>query len=532
MTPIGQEQVAVGARISVDGHSATVRYVGGLAGKQGIFYGIEYDDTACGRHSGDFAGAQVFTTVAKGAGAFISTAKMTKIKADGGFGQPFLDALRNKYVHAAHDKTLALGGGDVDVATVGWDKISATQSNLSRLEIVGLADMAISTGNDQDIANTCPLISDLDLSRNLFSNWADVKNVCRGLEKLGILRLAHNRLQTDDSINATSAVEKSSAFPVVHTLVLANASVSANELGMILEWFPSLLELVISANMLQTLGENSVAWRNITRLNLDDNKLTSAVFVHLAPMAKLETLSLQNNPVVGIPVCASGAFLALASINLNNTLVDTWIDVDHLNTYPSLTTIRLARMPITTTVEPDDHFLLIDHRRQQHAFLIARLSKALVLNGSQITKKKRADVEMYYLGKIAQDPMFGSKDFHATHPVYEYLCGVYGTPARQVITTDTKANMLQLKLKSMTKTDNSEFSKDALKLLSRRMTTRQAKLLVARVLYPHSWRACLAAESVLVSISSSNSETCEMLDMHMAISDYGLQNGDCLGIVY
>lgn len=67
-------------------------------------------------------------------------------------------------------------------------------SNLIELAIVGLDSMLVRFSNMyNEISHTCPRITSLDLSRNLFSELSTVAEICRPLSSLRTLRLTGNR---------------------------------------------------------------------------------------------------------------------------------------------------------------------------------------------------------------------------------------------------------------------------------------------------------------------------------------------------
>lgn len=51
----------VGQRLSFDGASCTVRYVGDVAGTAGTWLGVEWDGAARGKHDGSHKGHRYFT---------------------------------------------------------------------------------------------------------------------------------------------------------------------------------------------------------------------------------------------------------------------------------------------------------------------------------------------------------------------------------------------------------------------------------------------------------------------------------------
>ena len=50
----------LGQRLSYAGERCTVRYVGSVAGTQGEWLGVEWDDVTRGKHAGIHSGVQYF----------------------------------------------------------------------------------------------------------------------------------------------------------------------------------------------------------------------------------------------------------------------------------------------------------------------------------------------------------------------------------------------------------------------------------------------------------------------------------------
>lgn len=121
----------------------------------------------------------------------------------------FLEALRKKYTlqTARLDGDGAAGhviqfNGKV-VEEVGFDKISRQLATLEELRVVVLDGLCVSgmgskpfsgdlsdlTRHVNEINQTCPNITELDLSTNLLENWTDVAGICKALPRLKILKL-------------------------------------------------------------------------------------------------------------------------------------------------------------------------------------------------------------------------------------------------------------------------------------------------------------------------------------------------------
>lgn len=89
-------QPAPGARVLLGGkHRATVRYVGTIDSQQGIWVGIEYDETGKGKHDGSHSGRRYFSCAYDPtAGSFVRLAKFLEA-AD--FGRSLEAAAEERY---------------------------------------------------------------------------------------------------------------------------------------------------------------------------------------------------------------------------------------------------------------------------------------------------------------------------------------------------------------------------------------------------------------------------------------------------
>lgn len=127
----------------------------------------------------------------------------------------FLEALREKYASESEQSTgydALLSGASTRgkaieisgkvVEEVGFDKIRKQLAELQELRIVlldGLRVIGVLASYDQDqdlhseaalkIGETCPKITELDLSRSLLNHWRDVSDICDQLKHLRLLKL-------------------------------------------------------------------------------------------------------------------------------------------------------------------------------------------------------------------------------------------------------------------------------------------------------------------------------------------------------
>lgn len=78
---------------------------------------------------------------------------------------------------------------------IGFEKIEKQQAELQNLRIVILDDMFVGGSGEpephQSIADTCPNVTQLDLSRNLFETLGEITSICEQLLKLRSLTIEY-----------------------------------------------------------------------------------------------------------------------------------------------------------------------------------------------------------------------------------------------------------------------------------------------------------------------------------------------------
>jgi tubulin-specific chaperone E len=186
-----------GRRLSLNDELCTVRYCGPLPTQEGDWLGVEWDDPNRGKHDGQYKGRRLFSTssTSPSSASFIRPARMADRS------RTFLEALRYKYAGdgvqqtpSATEQTIEISGKVVQ--EIGFERIREQQAVLFDLKIVvldGLQICGADHGADisklqEEIANTCPKIVELDLSRNLFEHWKDISVICSPLTNLRSLK--------------------------------------------------------------------------------------------------------------------------------------------------------------------------------------------------------------------------------------------------------------------------------------------------------------------------------------------------------
>lgn len=110
--------------------------------------------------------------------------------------QSFVVALHGKYASEAvaerEREIQIVFFGKKPAEEVGFDKIRRQLSRVEDLTIVILDGTRIAIDvapGDKSVKETSPLITELDLSRNLFEEFGQVVKICQELESLRSLRL-------------------------------------------------------------------------------------------------------------------------------------------------------------------------------------------------------------------------------------------------------------------------------------------------------------------------------------------------------
>ncbi|KAI8387323.1 hypothetical protein BD560DRAFT_382107 [Blakeslea trispora] len=412
------DNIRVGSRIQVGKDRATVKFVGSVEGSKGEWLGVEWDDLQRGKHGGSHQGTKYFDCRGPISGSFVRYHPQKILH-----GTVFLDALKSKYLEQddittikqeAYDKSkdrgeLYFGGNkQIVVETYGFEKIQRFQSDLSRLRVVGLAEQLIeSAGAPKQIADAHLNIEDLDLSRNLISDWETVSAIASQLPKLKILRLNHLRFTTPPQSNL--------ALQHIKTLSLSHTLITWNEIHELLLHLTDLEDLQLGGNELSELGEISLP--NLKCLNLEDNKIDDwSQVAKLGTLPNLEVLFLNNNCISRIE-STDGLFPRLNYIRLDGNTIDNWDSFNALNKLPLLTRIRCKENPIFKDMD----------RELEDAHIVGRIKKLTTVNGNTLTSRERTDLERYYLKFCVKDGT--TKDeITKVHPRYLELCSKHGEP--------------------------------------------------------------------------------------------------------
>ncbi|TWU77106.1 hypothetical protein ED733_008200 [Metarhizium rileyi] len=450
-----------GQRVSYGGALCTVRYVGEVAGTTGSWLGVEWDDSTRGKHDGSHKGVRYFTCLSRSSTA-ASFVRPTRPKDD---SQDFLSALREKYLSDPEQGRNGKSGAQVVISgrkvaeEVGFDKIWEKLAQVKDLKIVILDGMRIAVARQDggdSIAETCPSISHVDLSRNLLETIGPVVDICAELKALRRLSINGNRFQDLLQDEALDRVE--SAFQGVTELSLEETLLTWEELCAVAVRCSSLKTFNAGSNQLTCLPEmgNVSLLSTLTSINLEFNEFTSlSDLTSLTSLTALRNLHLKGNNIATVsPHDTPGPTFppSLQYLDVSYNSISAWSFVDLLPThFPGLNALRLSHNPVYDAAKGEDK--KASSSEESHMFTIGRLASLQSLNFAQVKPADRTNAEMFYLSRIAKQlasvPETAEHAILVQHPRYKELCDIYGKP--DVIRRDEiNPSFLEARLVSVT----------------------------------------------------------------------------------
>ncbi|XP_046383123.1 tubulin-specific chaperone cofactor E-like protein [Ischnura elegans] len=334
-----------------------------------------------------------------------------------------LEAIENKY--GSDDPEV---GSDLPIAIYVPKK--SPRKCIPSLLVLNDCDIE-SAGDEQALDEKCQQVEELDLAQNKLSEWSEVFGILKHMPRIKFVNLSFNNLSDD-----IGSFIENNCFLHLKDLVLNGTRVDWTSVRKLLRMLPSLEELHLSLNEYSTVeiedcggphtrlqklhfaGNPVNSWREISKMG---NKFPGLQALVLAD-CPIESLNQDHN------TCDSTSkFASLQLLNLNNTLLSEWDDVDCLREFPALHCLRIQSCPLVEE--------LTEHERRQ--LLIARLPNVQVLNGGgAITKEEREDAERAFIRfYVVKDPEERPRRFHelvAIHGMLEPLVHVDLSPEKKV----------------------------------------------------------------------------------------------------
>lgn len=254
--------------------------------------------------------------------------------------------------------------------------------------ILVLNDCGINKAGDKsDIAAFCAHVVELDLSYNQLNDWVEISTIVSSIPHLDFLNLSMNPL-TGVELEPSMA----EVFSRVRRLVLNNTHVSWDTVHTLTRHTPELEELFLCLNDYNTVSDSEASCPSLRLLQITDNQLQEWAEVRKFGVMypSLRTLVLANNSVA----CVSDTqetlqrlFPNLCSINLNNSGLSKWEDIERLNYIPKLKEVKAKGIPL---LQP-----YTTHERR--SLLLAQLPSVVVLNGGAVSDGEREDAERFFI---------------------------------------------------------------------------------------------------------------------------------------
>ncbi|XP_028715649.1 tubulin-specific chaperone E isoform X1 [Peromyscus leucopus] len=511
----------VGRRVEVNGEFATVRFCGDVPPVAGLWLGVEWDNPERGKHDGSHEGTMYFKCRHPTGGSFVRPNKVN-------FGVDFLTALKKRYVleDGSDDdgKSCSLKVGSKQVQTVGFDNITKKQSQLRALQNISLWKCAVSHAGEQGrIAEACPNIRVVNLSKNLLSSWGEVVLIAEQLNNLEVLDLSENKLQfPSDSPTPTGM------FSNLKILVLNKMGITWAEVLRCAPAWPVLEELYLKSNSISISERPVNVLQKMRLLDLSSNPaIDESQLCLIAYLPRLEHLLISDIglssihfPDAGIG-CKTSMFPSLQYLVVNDNQISEWSFINELDKLQSLQALSCTRNPLTEGDKAEE-------------IIIAKIGQLKTLNRCQILPEERRGAELDYRktfgnewkkagGHPDPDKNRPNAEFLSAHPRYELLCCKYGAPEDEELKTQQpfmlKNQLLTLKIKCSNQAEQKVLEKQ----LPDSMTIQKVKGLLSRLLKVPVSELLLSYESPKMP-----GREIELENDLQSLQFYSVENGDCL----
>uniref|UniRef100_A0A1A8NSJ3 Tubulin folding cofactor E-like b n=1 Tax=Nothobranchius pienaari TaxID=704102 RepID=A0A1A8NSJ3_9TELE len=242
-------------------------------------------------------------------------------------------------------------------------------------------------GDRSDIAAFCGHVLELDLSHNQLNDWGEISTIVSNIPQLDFLNLSMNPLS---SVHLEPSM--ADVFFRVRRLVLINTRVSWDTVHTLTQHTPELKELFLCLNGYNTVSESRASCSSLSLLQITDNQLQDWAevrkFGRLYP--SLSTLVLANNSINSVEDTKESLehlFPNLRSINLNNSGLSKWEDIEKLTFFPKLEEVKAQGIPLLQSYSS----------QERRSLLLAQLPSVMVLNGSAVSRGEREDAERFFI---------------------------------------------------------------------------------------------------------------------------------------
>lgn len=303
-------------------------------------------------------------------------------------GRSFVEVMSEKYSPENFPYRRGPGMGVVVVVPIAGTQGSPMKDRLNLPSVLVLSGCGISRAGDQgEIAAFCSHVMELDLSHNNLQDWREISRIVSNMPNLEFLNLSSNPLA-----RMTLEPQCAEAFSRVRRLVLNNTQVPWETVLLLTREMPDLEELFLCLNEYSSVSASSVACPSLRLLHITDNSLKDWAEVRKfgSMFPSLDTLVMANNNLASIQDSKDilpRLFPNLRSINLHNSGLNQWDDIEKLNFFPKLEEVRLQGIPL----------LEAHTNAERRSLIIAQLPSISLLNGSVVTESEREDAERFFI---------------------------------------------------------------------------------------------------------------------------------------
>ncbi|KAK3878934.1 hypothetical protein Pcinc_016476 [Petrolisthes cinctipes] len=439
-------EVEVGTRVECNGARGTVRYIGEVTETNGLWYGVDWDDSLRGKHDGSHNGVKYFTTRHPTSGSFVRPTKVST-------GITLEAAVRDRYQADTTTSTQVTNEFQRTIKAkfvefVGMEKIGAKQRQLEFLNIAVVRGCGIWGSDEVNLTQLLPRLHHLDISNSLLTSWVAVAHITCQLPSLRVLNLSGNSLRLPECGHELCGSTKH----ITHLIINNMLDYTWPHLMSCCTMFPALTQLKVAYNNLVELGPIPPKQLEcLEELDLSANSFTSWTQVnYLGTLQRLTAVNIRNCQLKyvefpDVPATEkTSLFPTLEALVLDNNPLNLWDCSAELDKLPKLQKLVYSIDENVTPNLPE--------------FIYARIQNLKALNHSPVTSMEKKESELFYLKSFSneyynsgghEDPSEASltQEFIAKHPSYLRLVKVHGTPVDE---TNFKSNKSQ-KLKDLQK---------------------------------------------------------------------------------
>ncbi|XP_050677473.1 tubulin-specific chaperone cofactor E-like protein [Leptidea sinapis] len=299
-------------------------------------------------------------------------------------------------------------------------------------------------GDAAVLADKCADVVELDLANNKLTDWKEIFAILDQSPRVRFLNLSFNRLSAQ--IQAAQSLHP--RLDYLSNLVLNSTYVGWPSVCGLLKTLPALEELHLSLNeytyidlsgdetkkeiceactrlkndstepvheklkKLHFSGNPVSSWREISKLGYAFPNLET-LLVNDCPLSTLEPDPCEKCDDANGNKRSHDAFPCLRFLNLNNTGLATWDEVDRLAKFQSLRSLRVQGWPLWERFESTEH--------ERRLLLVARLPHVRTLNGGgAVPAEERDSAERAFIRYYMEKPEADRPDR------YWELVGVHG----------------------------------------------------------------------------------------------------------